>query len=88
VQSPVELVVSDKFRLAGLMHCYYQGSVKIEKMMLQVDEVAEGMYRIETRISGVHTLFTIYFIKDNGGALGELAQLFPEAKVVVNSEGE
>jgi glyoxylase-like metal-dependent hydrolase (beta-lactamase superfamily II) len=109
------------------MHCYYQGSVKIEKMMPQVDEVAEGTYRIETRISGFHILFTIYFIKDNGGALiepgpaalvptiqaviknlkidhleyiipthihldhagalGELAQLFPEAKVVVNPEG-
>ncbi len=95
--------------------------------MTQVAEVAEGTYRIETRIPGVHTVFTIYFIKedsgslfepgpaalvptiqsvvkdlkigkleyiipthihlDHAGAVGKLTQLFPQAKVVVNSEG-
>jgi len=96
--------------------------------MSQIEEVAEGTYRLETQIPGVHTLFTIYFINEDGdglliepgpaaliptiqkavkdlriknleyiipthvhldhaAAVGSLNQLFPQADVVVNSEG-
>jgi len=95
--------------------------------MRHVEEVAEGTYRVEAQITGLNTVFTIYFIDedgnasliepgpaalvpaiqtalketgvhnlqyiipthihlDHGAAVGRLAQLFPQAKVIVNSK--
>ncbi|MFC1893137.1 MBL fold metallo-hydrolase [Chloroflexota bacterium] len=95
--------------------------------MAQVDEVAQGIYRLEAQIPGLSTVFSIFLIKGSGGVLiepgpaalvptvqavmddldfpepayiipthihldhaggaGKLAQLFPNAKVVVHPAG-
>lgn len=97
-------------------------------MMREIEEVAEGTYRIETGIPGLPTIFTIYLINEKGNgvliepgptalvptiekaikqigirnleyiipthvhldhaaAVGSLAQLFPQAQVLVNAQG-
>lgn len=95
--------------------------------MTDIDEVAQGIYHLETNIPGVQTVFAVYFIKgssaaiiepgpatmvptvqaavkklaltdlvyiipthihlDHAGGLGNLVQIFPQVKAVVNPQG-
>jgi glyoxylase-like metal-dependent hydrolase (beta-lactamase superfamily II) len=95
--------------------------------MAQVEQLIDGVYRLEVWISGANTPFAVYFIKDGDGAivepgpgvivpeiqeaarklglskpqyiipthihldhaggLGRLAEVFPDAKIVVNRDG-
>jgi glyoxylase-like metal-dependent hydrolase (beta-lactamase superfamily II) len=95
--------------------------------MAQVEQLTDGIYRLEGRIEGANAPFAVYFIKDGDGAIiepgpavlapeiqeatkelgilspdyiipthihldhaggvGQLAEVFPDAKIVVNSQG-
>jgi glyoxylase-like metal-dependent hydrolase (beta-lactamase superfamily II) len=95
--------------------------------MAQVEQLIDGVYRLEERIPGIGGIFPVYFIKDGDGAiiepgpavlvpeiqeaakklgilspgyiipthihldhaggLGRLAEVFPDARMVVNGEG-
>ena len=97
---------------------------KAEEVMINMEEVAEGTYRLEVRIPRVASIFAVYLIHetreviiepgpaatlpsiqeamkqlgmkelayiipthihlDHAGAIGSLAQLFPQAKVLVH----
>ena len=39
--------------------------------MAQVEQLIDGIYRLEGRISGIDAIFTVYFIKDGDGAIIE-----------------
>ncbi len=100
---------------------------KVEEVTINLEEVAEGIYRVEVWIPKVDTIFAVYLIHeargvviepgptatlpsiqeamkqlgmkelsyiipthihlDHAGAIGSLAQLFPQAKVVVHPLG-
>ena len=101
--------------------------VKLTLIVAELEQLAEDIYRLECRISGIDGPFAIYFIKDGGGAiiepgpatlvpdiqkatqklgiskpeyiipthihldhagaLGKLAEIFPETRLVLNRQG-
>ena len=58
-------------------------------MRTQIDEVADGTYRVEARIPGLLTTFSMYFVKSNPGVLIEPgpAALIPTIQEAVNHLG-
>jgi hypothetical protein len=40
----------------------------MEKAMPNVEEVAEKIYRLETPIPGMSTIFAVYLIHESGGS--------------------
>ena len=54
-------------------------------MNTYVEEIAEGTYRLETRIPGLNTIFSVYFIKDKSSVLIEPgpAAIIPDIQKVV-----
>ena len=95
--------------------------------MIRIEEVAEATYRLETPVTGVDSIFSVYLIRgkegvliepgpasaipsiqagmrqlgmrglsyiipthihlDHGGGIGKLAELFPQARVVLHPRG-
>ena len=58
-------------------------------MLTYVDEVADGTYRVEARIPGLPTTFSMYFIKNGPGVLIEPgpAALVSTVQAAVNHLG-
>ena len=54
-------------------------------MKTYVEEIAEGTYRLETRIPGLNTVFSVYFIKDKSSVLIEPgpAAIIPDIQKVI-----
>lgn len=60
-------------------------TVKSGRTVTGIEEVADGIYCLRLQIPGVHTVFSIYIIKEGGGALIEPgpATLIPEIRAAV-----
>jgi len=48
-----------------------QRATKVEKRMPNMEEVAEKIYRLETPIPGMTTIFSVYLIPESEGVLIE-----------------